>query len=248
MSKKAKIHPILERLGLSKANQGKEAPTPRDILNYLLQNSQLKEEDVQTAYNSLSSTNKTESANMVKLKSENQPLNYRTRHIALRFYYDGAEYSGLAENIGMETDQSVEKSLFAALTRTKFVASRAGCGYSRCGRTDRGVSSAGQVVAMHLKSNIPRNATWDAAGTRLVQDDELPKHGVDTIRIWVPPKSGTGPRVEKEVSEYPFDKILNNVLPPTIRILGWANMTFAIFAKWTWRRCTILSGSFTMPS
>jgi hypothetical protein len=215
------MHPILERLGLSKANQGKQTTTPRDILNYLLENKQLKEEDVQTAFDSLATPYKTESANTIKENTEDQPLNYRTRHIALRFYYDGADYSGLAENIGIETDQSVEKSLFAALKKTKFVASRAACGYSRCGRTDRGVSSAGQVVAMHLKSNIPRNATWDEAGTRLVQDEELPKHGVETIRIWVLSKNGTGPRIEKEVSEYHFDKILNNVLPPTIRILGW---------------------------
>lgn len=233
MPKKPKMHPILERLGLSTANQRKQMPTPRDVLNYLLVNNLLKEEDVQTAFDSLTTLDKTGPSSTVKSRTEDQPLNYRTRHIALRFYYDGSEYSGLAENIGMETDQSVEKSLFAALTRTKFVASRTACGYSRCGRTDRGVSSAGQVVAMHLRSNIPRNATWDEAGTRLVQDDELPKHGVDKIRIWVPPKNSTDPRVEKEVSEYPFDKILNNVLPPTIRILGWCPVSPEFSARFS---------------
>ena len=235
---KPALHPVMERLSLTMENRGKQESTSRDILNYLLLNNVVKEEDVQRAYDTLklaTTKSKTAFSTIVKSKAkEKLPLNYhRYRHVALQFYYDGAEYSGLAENIGMENDQSIEKALFAALKRTQFVVARESCGYSRCGRTDRGVSSSGQVVAMQLKSNIPRLASWDEAGDRLVGDDELPRNGIDAIHIWVPSKNGSGPRVKKEVSEYCYDKILNNVLPPSIRVMGWCPVSPEFSARFS---------------
>lgn len=238
---KPAFHPVMEQFGLTKENRGKHEPSPRDILNYLLHNNVIKEEDVKGACDSLSlatmKNNPNKSASVAIANSETEAKSslqyHRYRHVALQFYYDGAEYSGLAENIGMETDNSVEKSLFAALKRTQFVVARESCGYSRCGRTDRGVSSAGQVVAMRLKSNIPRDASWDEDGTRLVGDDEIPRNGIDTINVWVLPKKGSGPRVKKELSEYCYDKILNNVLPPTIRIMGWCPVSDEFSARFS---------------
>ena len=46
--------------------------------------------------------------------------------------------------------------LFKALTKTRLIAPDAeisGLQYSRCGRTDKGVSALGQVVALMLRSN-----------------------------------------------------------------------------------------------
>ena len=110
--------------------------------------------------------------------------------------------------------------------------SRDNCNYSRCGRTDRGVSAAGQVVALQLKSAIPLDATWDEAGTKPVLDTNLPKNSVDKITVWVPPnarkkgkKAKDGDkdpdskkmtRISKQVGEYPYEKMLNNVLSITI--------------------------------
>jgi len=48
---------------------------------------------------------------------------YRTRHVALQFSYDGTEFTGFAENVGKEYDNSVEKSLFAALQKTRLLVS-----------------------------------------------------------------------------------------------------------------------------
>ena len=98
---------------------------------------------------------------------------HRTRHIALQFSYDGTVYSGFAQNVGKEYDNSVEKQLFAALEKTRLLVSpdengmlteterteaengqvpaRTASKYSRCGRTDKGVHANGQVVALYLK-------------------------------------------------------------------------------------------------
>jgi len=51
---------------------------------------------------------------------------------------------------------TVESELFAALERACLVEGRAGAGYQRCGRTDRGVSAAGQVVSLRLRSRARR--------------------------------------------------------------------------------------------
>lgn len=228
---KVVYHPAIERLGLHKKTYGKE-PSPRHILNYLMNNDMLKETDLQAAYDAVLAQNggKEKAAELKK-----EPSNVRTRHISLRFYYNGAGYSGLAENLGSDTDNSVEKVLFAGLAKTHLCLSRDT--YSRCGRTDKGVSSAGQVVAMHLKSNFAQNASWDEAGTQLVADSDLPKNSVDKIRVWVPPKKG-GPRVQREISEYPYDKAINNVLPTTIRILGWCPVSPDFSARFSARTRT----------
>ena len=176
----------------------------------------------------------------------------RTRHIALQIYYDGGSYSGLAENVGCDTDQSIERALFAALYKAHLIpsSSRESCHYSRCGRTDKGVSAAGQVVALHVKSAFSNYAiSHNEEGTQLLQDDELPKNSFDKIRVWVPPRekqkkkkdkdiSGSSEslksqRMQRDLSELPYDKILNNLLPPDIRVLGWCPVTADFSARFS---------------
>ncbi|MCO5555743.1 hypothetical protein L7F22_009288 [Adiantum nelumboides] len=85
---------------------------------------------------------------------------YPCRKIALRFSYDGEQYSGLEmqtssgskDGIAVETVESV---LWQALSDARLVdhsVGLQGVGWSRCGRTDRGVSAAGQVVAFWARS------------------------------------------------------------------------------------------------
>jgi tRNA pseudouridine38/39 synthase len=171
----------------------------------------------------------------------------RTRHIALRFIYDGANYSGLAQNMGQDDDNSVERALFEALVRARLVESREGSGYSRCGRTDRGVSAAGQVVALQLKSTFPLDASFDEEGTELVDSGDLPKNEFESISVWTFPrldkqrtKKSTSvdeivniQRLRKEMKEYPYAKILNNLLPVSIRILGWTPVTEDFSARFS---------------
>ena len=67
---------------------------------------------------------------------------YEQRPIALWICYDGGAYSGLAEqNLESDSVDTVERQLFMALKKTCLIESREACGYSRCGRTDKGVSA-----------------------------------------------------------------------------------------------------------
>jgi tRNA pseudouridine(38-40) synthase len=166
----------------------------------------------------------------------------RYRHIALRFHYDGALFGGLAQNIGQENDNSVERKLFDALLKTRLVVSRSECGYSRCGRTDRGVSAAGQVVAFNIKSAFPVNASWMEDGTSLLEAKDLPKNEDESRKVWNLPRSrkkktntatSTMNRMEKDMKEYPYSRILNSILPPSIRILGWTPVTEEFSARFS---------------
>ena len=78
-----------------------------------------------------------------------------TRHIALLFVYQGWHYSGLAIQQMPTPLPTVEGELLKAFEKTHLIEAGTGwegCGFSRCGRTDRGVSSAGQVVSLWVKS------------------------------------------------------------------------------------------------
>ncbi|KAI0030845.1 pseudouridine synthase [Vararia minispora EC-137] len=77
------------------------------------------------------------------------------RKIALRFCYAGEEYSGLAFQSAALSTPTVEGTLFNALARARLVDAAAGpegCGWERSGRTDRGVSGAGNVVSLWVRS------------------------------------------------------------------------------------------------
>ena len=78
---------------------------------------------------------------------------YQRRYVALDVAYRGFDYHGFARSDHAE--KTIEEALFAAMRRTKLVEEGVGwraLGYSRGGRTDKGVSGAGQVVALGLRS------------------------------------------------------------------------------------------------
>ncbi|EOD34272.1 hypothetical protein EMIHUDRAFT_201974 [Emiliania huxleyi CCMP1516] len=86
---------------------------------------------------------------------------YGQRWVALRVAYIGTRYHGMQYAEGVET---VEGVLFEALTKTRLIADRDSCGFSRGGRTDRGVSALGQVVALRVRSSVAADfsARFDA--------------------------------------------------------------------------------------
>jgi tRNA pseudouridine38/39 synthase len=231
MSQKESLHFLLLEL-FSKDEKGKGEPTALAVLNHLIHSGAVTTEAVKSAHEAvqLTQTKLNETSKKSETKDQTQ---YRYRHVALRFYYDGAEYSGLAQNMGQESDQSVEKVLFQALVKARLVESRETSGYSRCGRTDKGVSAAGQVVGLRLKSNIPLDATFEEEGGTPVLEEQLPKNESERIRVCVPPKKGDGPIVCKDVAEYPYAKMLNNVLPDSIRILGWCPVSNDFSARFS---------------
>ncbi|PWN19409.1 pseudouridine synthase [Microstroma glucosiphilum] len=187
--------------------------------------------------------------------------NLPVRKIALRFAYDGANYSGLAQQgdgipdsassaKATNTMPTVEALLWNALCMARLVdpaKGMAGAGWSRCGRTDRGVSAAGQVVALWVRSRKvderemrrkeeERLEVTEAAGgmkyTRVgtaeaeeedeaaladLAEEERLEDG-DTQAS----SSNLIPGVSSSSPELPYIQSLNKLLPETIRVLGWS--------------------------
>ncbi|KAJ2552178.1 pseudouridine synthase deg1, partial [Coemansia sp. RSA 1933] len=87
------------------------------------------------------------------------------------------------------------------------------CDYSRCGRTDRGVSGFGQVVALYVRSTGKFVSEEEAA--------EVERNGCgEIIRE---ERNGNKPVLVSPVErELPYVNMLNKNLPPEIRILAWA--------------------------
>lgn len=233
-------HSILRELGLDSSATGKSGSkvSSLQVLDYLLKENIVTEASVRSALDALSHPVEEAKSNPTN-SIPTTDTECRRRHIALRFSYNGAEFSGLAQNLGQDSDNSVERALFEALMKAKLVDSRETSGYSRCGRTDRGVSAAGQVVALQLKSAIPLDASIDAAGEIGIDPAQLPKNEFERIKGWVVPrkrkaqKDGTALRVGKDLTEYPYAKILNNLLPLEIRVLGWAPVSDDFSARFS---------------
>ncbi|KAL3943385.1 MAG: hypothetical protein SGBAC_002551 [Bacillariaceae sp.] len=223
-------HALLKELKVDEESQ----VSSLDILNYLLKTKRLSEDIVRVAVEKIP----TSKPNPRLSQPKNPAVKQRTRHIALRIYYDGVNYNGLSQNLGQDTDNSIEKELFQALKRAHLVDSRESCGYSRCGRTDKGVSAVGQVVALRLKSTIPEYATYDQEGAKPISNDDLPKNEFSKTKAWVYPRKKkkvdfSAPRVEKEIAEYSYSKILNNLLPVQIQVLGWSPVSDEFSARFS---------------
>ncbi|XP_021902539.1 tRNA pseudouridine(38/39) synthase [Carica papaya] len=75
------------------------------------------------------------------------PQKYFKRYVALKVMYFGRRFYGFASEAQM--DPTVESEIFKALVKTRLlVGDKKESQYSRCGRTDKGVSSVGQVIAL----------------------------------------------------------------------------------------------------
>eukprot|EP00048_Salpingoeca_helianthica_P000379 m.41177 g.41177 ORF g.41177 m.41177 type:complete len:424 (+) comp10458_c0_seq1:43-1314(+) len=119
---------------------------------------------------------------------------HNERHVALRIAYLGAKYAGFASQ--ETTEETIEGHLFAALTRAHLIKDRASAGYSRCGRTDKGVSAFGQVISLNVRSKL--------------------SHGVGVI---VKPAA---PVAAENTEEIDYVRTLNRLLPEDIRAVAWA--------------------------
>jgi tRNA pseudouridine38/39 synthase len=112
--------------------------------------------------------------------------NYAQRYVAIKFLYIGEKYDGLARQD--HTDETVEHYLFRTLIHTKLIKDIASCGYTRCGRTDKGVSAFGQVISLKVRSSLPANATLvDHATIDEVQPNQhfrvrMPNGDIRTIK------------------------------------------------------------------
>ncbi|PWN89564.1 pseudouridine synthase [Acaromyces ingoldii] len=159
------------------------------------------------------------------------------RKIALRFSYDGAHYSGLAAQIGAPTVvPTVEAVLWEAMCVARLVdpdKGMAGAGWSRCGRTDRGVSAAGQVVALWVRSRKVDQRKQRQRFEAMVeerkkarQEQGLEASDESDDEEVLGPASDLHEEQETVIDadgdELPYIGTLNRILPPTIHVQAWS--------------------------
>ncbi|KFM71666.1 tRNA pseudouridine(38/39) synthase, partial [Stegodyphus mimosarum] len=137
---------------------------------------------------------------------------YKKRHVALKFLYLGWEYSGFTVQI--HTEKTIEAQLFNALEKTKLLESRETSNYHRCGRTDKGVSAFCQVISLDLRTNLNE-------GKGVITPDDFLK---------------VGSKVSDKEIDYP--SVLNRVLPPEIRVIGWAPVDTTFSARFDCKQRT----------
>lgn len=132
---------------------------------------------------------------------------YQTRYVAFKFAYLGWHYNGLVTQ-DMPTElPTVEEEIFKALLKTRLIEHPEACRFSRCGRTDKGVSAMGQVMALNVRSAFLRDASDGSPSTQ----------------------QETGKDEDEGVRELPWLEQLNGCLPPSIRILAYDDRIPATF-------------------
>ncbi|KAG0368610.1 pseudouridine synthase [Gamsiella multidivaricata] len=153
---------------------------------------------------------------------------YAKRHVAFKVAYFGWPYGGFASQ-GMVDIKTVESELFNALLAARIIDDPSACNYSRCGRTDRGVSGLGQVVAMTVRSALPKNSPHVIRSEGDGFDPEAQNQDVGLTVEEREAKDGVywknGIKRNKDGSvfgELAYLNIINRLLPPDIRIIAWA--------------------------
>ena len=180
---------------------------------------------------------------------------YTSRLIALKFAYLGQGYNGLEYHSGNKTAlPTVEEVLWRALYKARLIfptpnslleeseVNWKGCDYSKCGRTDKGVSAFGQVIGIRVRSNRPRaNHQRDTSKGPSIGDNSTvtgPSNNIEITSPLIgnckgfPCVTRSPPPLHKSSNdqsasfdytkdELPYCQILNRLLPSDIRILAW---------------------------
>jgi tRNA pseudouridine38/39 synthase len=183
------------------------------------------------------------------------PSKYSTRLIALKLAYLGKRYNGFEHHVGNKTPlPTIEEELWKALNKAKLIFPKTpeggnppapgevnweGCDYSKCGRTDKGVSAFGQVIGIRVRSNRPlekKEVPQDLDLNNNAPQPNAVEAASPSSQIapseTAAPAKGAATNIEDEECEEPkeFDPIndelpycalLNRLLPPDIRILAW---------------------------
>jgi tRNA pseudouridine38/39 synthase len=174
-----------------------------------------------------------------KAAKQFDPTRYTTRLIALKFAYLGGNYNGFEHHVNNTTPlPTIEEEVWRALHKTRLIfpthkpgqnedeVTWDGCEYSKCGRTDRGVSAFGQVIGVRVRSNRPKlsaPATLQSNAERV--DDDTEVEGVLQAAVGseepIDRSEETSPPFDDVRDEIPYVQMLNKVLPPDIRMLAW---------------------------
>jgi tRNA pseudouridine38/39 synthase len=186
---------------------------------------------------------------------------YPARRIALKIAYFGWEYNGFASQLSYKEDSNdqsnpavvtVEDVLFSTLRKTRLIGNIRDSGYSRCGRTDTGVSSVGQVVALKLRCSNQKLQKGESDASRALEEDRALKGnqalgdqalgdralgnqalgnqalGNQALRNQALGDQALGDQALGDQAlgdralDIPICTMLNRNLPPEIRVLGWS--------------------------
>ncbi len=162
---------------------------------------------------------------------------YSRRKIALKFCYSGWEYGGLAFQPAPTPLPTVENVLYDALSRTRLVDPDGGfeaCGWEKCGRTDRGVSAAGQVVSLWIRSALPPSELLSLTQSSGTPERVAQGPGGDEVLSLAVKENSSPPKGKgKPQKEYDYVAMLNRVLPDTIRILAWSPVSESFSARFS---------------
>lgn len=165
------------------------------------------------------------------------PSKYSKRFVALKLAYLGKNYNGF-EYQPTGVMSTIEEELWKALVKACLIfpdPERPNevdwncCEYSKCGRTDRGVSAFGQVVALRVRSNKSvkgrRKPEAAAAGQTSMGDvqtsgtpaaEEAKKEGEEEVDD---DDDDTLLPVDQEIQ---YCRVLNRILPPDIKVYAWS--------------------------
>ena len=123
------------------------------------------------------------------------PSKYSTRFVAFKLAYLGKRYNGFEYTKCKTPLPTVEEEIWKALNKTRLIfpvggpnpldpgeINWDGMEYSKCGRTDKGVSAFGQVIALRVRSNRPL-ATKKAAQSKktLKGESDAASYGSDYL-------------------------------------------------------------------
>ncbi|KAL7813782.1 pseudouridine synthase [Trichoderma gracile] len=168
-----------------------------------------------------------------KGKKKMDPSKYATRYIALKLAYLGKNFGGF-EFQAMGNQPSIEEELWNALTKAclifpedEKIVDFECCEYSKCGRTDRGVSAFGQVIGLRVRSNrpLPKKQVegaeeMDAAEPGPAEQEDMSSQ--ENNKAKAKKKQPEHPRPFDDIrDEIPYPHVLNRLLPKEIRILAW---------------------------
>ncbi|QIW97304.1 hypothetical protein AMS68_002822 [Peltaster fructicola] len=193
-----------------------EAWQHQDLVKRVLELEQKLRERTQSTQHGATANRYSTSRKLKKPPKAFDGSKYSTRKIALKFAYLGAEYNGL-EHQRDNPLPAIEYVLWKAMKKTRLIFPKHkpgqsedevcwdGCEYSKCGRTDKGVSAFGQVITLRVRSArpVPR-ARKPEDGEDALGEVESMQEPFDPIK-----------------DELPYIQLLNRVLPPEIRILAW---------------------------
>jgi tRNA pseudouridine38/39 synthase len=132
---------------------------------------------------------------------------FQSRPVVLRLLYIGWKYHGFPSQD--HDENTVEGHLFRALERTCLLPPNSvwsDINYTRCGRTDVGVSALCQVLTINLRSKAPLDAALPSHAHEIDYPFILNKTLPDEIRItgWKPAEPNFHARFSATYREYKY--------------------------------------------